>query len=94
MHPDRVEPYASRSDDVLVRPNHPYTVALMRTNPGGVADPTQRLHAIPGSVPNLLQPPPGCRFASRCKYVMDACLVAPPPLKSVGPGHAMACILD
>jgi len=44
-------------------------------------------------VPSLLDPPPGCRFAARCKYVMPACTQAIPPLKEVAPGHKVACIL-
>ena len=51
------------------------------------------LAAIPGSVPSLLNPPTGCRFAARCKYAMDICVRAMPPLKDVGPGHRVACVL-
>ncbi len=81
---------------LFATPRHPYTQGLIRSIPrvDRAAMRRERLEQIPGSVPNLLTPPPGCRFASRCKYVMDACLTAPPPLRSVGPGHAMACILE
>ncbi|HEX4979727.1 MAG TPA: ABC transporter ATP-binding protein [Acidimicrobiales bacterium] len=78
--------------DVLVRPNHPYTVALMRTNPGGVADPTQRLHAIPGSVPNLFEMPQGCRFRPRCEFAFDRC-GDEPPLLDLGAGRSSRCWL-
>jgi len=44
-------------------------------------------------VPSLLQPPPGCRFAARCKYVMDVCTKAMPPLKEAAPGHFVRCVL-
>ena len=76
-------------------PRHPYTQGLIRSIPrvDRDAEHKERLEQIPGSVPSLLHPPPGCRFASRCKYVMAECLTAYPPLKSVGPGHEMACIL-
>ena len=80
---------------LFANPRHPYTQGLIRSIPrvDRAATHKERLEQIPGSVPSLLHPPPGCRFASRCKYVMEACLGAPPPLKSVGPEHAMACIL-
>ena len=57
------------------------------------ADHKQRLEAIPGTVPSLLEPPPGCRFAARCKYAMDVCRQAMPPLKEVAPGHFVRCVL-
>ena len=80
---------------LFANPRHPYTQGLIRSIPRVDRDAAQkeRLEQIPGSVPSLLHPPPGCRFASRCKFVMDVCVQAPPPLKSVGPGHAMACVL-
>jgi len=76
-------------------PRHPYTQGLIRSIPrvDRQAEEKERLEQIPGSVPSLLHPPPGCRFASRCRFVMDACVAAPPPLKEVGPGHRMACLL-
>ena len=80
---------------LFANPRHPYTQGLIRSIPRVDRDAEQRerLEQIPGSVPSLLHPPPGCRFASRCKFVMNDCVKAPPPLKSVGPGHAMACLL-
>jgi peptide/nickel transport system ATP-binding protein len=80
---------------LFANPRHPYTQGLIRSIPrvDRDAEHKERLEQIPGSVPSLLHPPPGCRFASRCKFVMDVCVQAPPPLKSVGPGHAMACVL-
>ena len=52
-----------------------------------------RLESIQGTVPSLLNPPPGCRFAARCKYAMDICTKEIPPLKDVAPGHRVACVL-
>ena len=52
-----------------------------------------RLEAIPGVVPSLLKPPPGCRFAPRCRYAMPKCREAVPPLREVGGGHKVACVL-
>ena len=80
---------------LFAHPGHPYTQGLIRSIPrvDRAAEHKARLEQIPGSVPSLLHPPIGCRFASRCKFVMDACRAAEPPLKAIGPGHAMACIL-
>jgi peptide/nickel transport system ATP-binding protein len=76
-------------------PRHPYTQGLIRSIPrvDRAAEHKDRLEAIPGSVPSLLHPPTGCRFASRCKYAMDVCVRGMPPLKEVGPGHRVACVL-
>ena len=76
-------------------PRHPSTQGLIRSIPrvDRSAGRQARLESIPGSVPSLLDPPPGCRFASRCRYVMPACTQAIPPLKEVAPGHKVACIL-
>ncbi len=86
-------------EELFANPRHPYTQGLIRSIPrvdvaghsrGGAR---QRLEQIPGTVPNLLNPPPGCRFAARCKFAMDACTAAEPPLRNVTPDHKVACIL-
>ena len=76
-------------------PRHPYTQGLIRSIPriDRTAGRQARLESIPGTVPSLLNPPPGCRFASRCKYAMDICIREIPPLKEVAPGHHVACVL-
>jgi peptide/nickel transport system ATP-binding protein len=76
-------------------PRHPYTQGLIRSIPrvDRSAEKKQRLEAIAGTVPNLLEPPPGCRFAARCKFAMDVCTQGLPPLKEVGPGHYVRCVL-
>ena len=76
-------------------PRHPYTQGLIRSIPrvDRSAEKKQRLEAIAGTVPNLLDPPPGCRFAARCKFAMDVCSQGLPPLKEVGPGHYVRCVL-
>jgi len=76
-------------------PRHPYTQGLIRSIPrvDRSNEKKRRLEAIPGTVPSLLDPPPGCRFAARCKYVTDVCLKAMPPLKEVAPGHRVRCVL-
>ena len=82
-------------EELFGNPRHPYTQGLIRSIPRVDARATgrQRLEQIPGSVPNLLNPPPGCRFADRCKFVTDPCRAEEPPLRLVGTDHKAACIL-
>jgi peptide/nickel transport system ATP-binding protein len=81
--------------ELFGNPRHPYTQGLIRSIPrlDLAATEHHRLEAIPGSVPSLLHPPAGCRFAARCRHVTDACLAAEPPLREIAPGHKVACIL-
>ncbi|MEO5689273.1 MAG: ABC transporter ATP-binding protein [Burkholderiaceae bacterium] len=83
-------------EEVFERPWHPYTQGLIRSIPRIDADASRgsRLVSIPGTVPSLVEPPPGCRFAPRCAYARDACTQATPTLRQVGPGHSVACILE
>jgi peptide/nickel transport system ATP-binding protein len=76
-------------------PRHPYTQGLIRSIPrvDRAAAHKQKLEAIPGTVPSLLDPPPGCRFAQRCRYATEICVKAMPPLKEVAPGHRVRCVL-
>ncbi len=76
-------------------PRHPYTQGLIRSIPrvDRAAEKKQRLEAIAGTVPSLLEPPPGCRFAQRCRYATDICVRAMPPMKEVAPGHFVRCVL-
>ncbi len=76
-------------------PRHPYTQGLIRSIPrvDRAAASKERLEAIPGTVPRLLNPAPGCRFAQRCKFVQDICVREMPPLKEVAPGHHVRCVL-
>ena len=80
--------------DLFETPRHPYTQGLIRSIPRvDRAARKTRLEAIPGVVPSLLAPPPGCRFAPRCRLAVAACRAAPPPLREVAPGHKVACVL-
>ncbi len=76
-------------------PRHPYTQGLIRSIPriDTAALAKKRLEAIAGTVPQLIHPPPGCRFAPRCQYARAQCLAQTPPLREVGPGHWAACVL-
>ena len=81
--------------ELFANPKHPYTQGLIRSIPriDTAATHKVRLEAIPGTVPKLIEPAAGCRFAGRCKHVTPACLGATPPLRTVAPGHKVACIL-
>jgi peptide/nickel transport system ATP-binding protein len=76
------------------RPSHPYTKGLIRSIPrvDKAATHKTRLEAIAGVVPSLLDPPPGCRFAPRCRYAIPLCREAVPPLREIGAGHRVACV--
>ena len=77
------------------RPRHPYTRGLIRSMPriDRAATRKTRLEAIAGVVPNLLDPPPGCRFAPRCRFAAAVCREAAPPLREIEAGHRVACVL-
>jgi peptide/nickel transport system ATP-binding protein len=83
-------------DELFANPRHPYTQGLIRSIPhiDRAATTKKRLEAIPGVVPSLIDPPQGCRFAPRCRFAMPACRQAMPPLRNVGGGHKVACILE
>ena len=82
-------------DELFRAPLHPYTVGLIRSIPRMdlAASRKRRLETIAGTVPYLVNPPPGCRFAARCASVREECLHASPPLIEVAPGHKVACVL-
>ncbi len=69
----------------------PYTEALLKSTPR-IAEPSHtRLIAIEGRPPDLLNPPSGCPFSTRCPYAQDKCHVEKPPLVEASPGHSYAC---
>jgi oligopeptide/dipeptide ABC transporter ATP-binding protein len=78
------------------QPLHPYTQGLIGSIPV-LGEIKERLDVIPGSVPNLVNLPPGCRFAPRCqarfKYACTICAEIKPELEEVKPGHFVSCLL-
>ena len=76
---------------LFAAPGHPYTRALLACVPA-LDDERARLEAIPGTLPDPLKRPPGCRFAPRCPLHIAECDAAQPPLLPLEPGHAAACI--
>jgi oligopeptide/dipeptide ABC transporter ATP-binding protein len=82
-------------DDLFAAPGHPYTQGLIRSIPRIDLDSAHktRLETIGGSVPILINPPVGCRFAARCRHAMSICTEKEPLLREIAPGHRMACHL-
>ena len=81
--------------ELFANPRHPYTQGLIRSIPRIDTAATQktRLEAIKGTVPSLLNPAPGCRFAPRCKLAAPECTRETPPLREIVPGHKVACVM-
>jgi peptide/nickel transport system ATP-binding protein len=94
MYAGRVVEEAS-VEQLFAHPLHPYTQGLIRSIPriDTSVGKKQRLEAIAGMVPSLIDPPPGCRFAPRCKFAQPACTEAVPELRETESGHKVACIL-
>ena len=76
--------------DIFVNPAHPYTIALMLAIPR-IDVKFDRLQTLPGSVPDLINPPTGCRFNPRCKFSTQRCIDEEPVLQEVEPNHFVAC---
>jgi peptide/nickel transport system ATP-binding protein/oligopeptide transport system ATP-binding protein len=72
---------------------HPYTVALLSAVP--VPEPSRRERRdrirLSGEVPSPINPPPACRFHTRCWKAQDVCRTVEPPLAALRPGHQVAC---
>jgi peptide/nickel transport system ATP-binding protein len=75
------------TDNFFQCPAHPYTRKLLESLPSGDADPRE----IPGDVPSLIDPPPGCRFHPRCDYATDECRAIRPPLATLDGAHTVQC---
>ncbi len=78
------------TEQVFVNPKHPYTEALLTSVPH-LALRRGKLSAIPGNIPNLIDPPSGCRFHPRCKYAQQVCIDKVPELEVMEDGHFAAC---
>jgi peptide/nickel transport system ATP-binding protein len=90
MYLGKIAEYASKKE-LFDKPIHPYTEALLSVIP--VPDPELRRDRIilPGDVPSPANPPPGCRFHTRCPLTQDICRVVEPPLIDIGGEHFVAC---
>ncbi len=92
MYAGKIVEYADIRNLILA-PRHPYTRALIGASPRLDCD-RDSLDSIPGSVPSLIDPPPGCRFHPRCNRATAACTQEIPELKEAGAGHWVACFAD
>ncbi len=80
------------TEDVFIRPKHPYTIGLLKSVPRLDQPKTDRLEAIRGLPPNLSRLGNGCAFLARCPVAQDQCRTRPAPeLRDLGYGHAAAC---
>jgi oligopeptide transport system ATP-binding protein len=80
-------------EDILERPNHPYTAALLQLVPGIETPAEQRLKPIPGQPVPVFGYSPACRFAGRCEFALERCRREDPPMTAVAVQHASACWL-
>ncbi len=78
--------------ELFANPLHPYTQGLMRAIPM-IDRRVEKLETIPGSVPDLIYPPTGCRFHPRCPFAFEKCKLEKPELIQIGKGHTVACFL-
>jgi len=92
MYAGSLVEYAS-SLELHRNPRHPYTQGLLQSIPN-IELTEQQLKAIPGSPPDLLKPPEGCRFWSRCSRTEKKCRVEEPPLVEISPGHYVRCFKE
>ena len=91
MYAARMAEQASATD-LFAQPLHPYTAGLLRSVPRLDRPRGARLETISGAPPDLLDPPPGCRFAPRCAWRIDACVQKLPELLEVVPQRWSACL--
>ena len=84
---------AGLSEDIFYRPLHPYTIGLLNSIAGIEGRERGKLVPIPGSPPDLMNPPAGCPFTARCEYAMRICAEARPAMNKIGESHSAACWL-
>ena len=80
------------TESIFRDPRHPYTRGLLAAVPTAAAK-RGELAAIPGSVPELVDPKPACRFAGRCGFETSACTMNDPLLMKVAEDHAVSCFI-
>jgi peptide/nickel transport system ATP-binding protein/oligopeptide transport system ATP-binding protein len=76
---------------LFASPRHPYSRALLSAIPVPKPQAKRSRIVLQGEMPSALNPPPGCRFHTRCPYVIDRCRVEPPELEADAAGHLTAC---
>jgi len=91
LYAGQIFEYAN-SKELHKAPSHPYTQGLLHSIPN-IELSDQKLSAIPGSPPNMLDPPKGCRFWPRCSYAMEICRITEPELIDLKKSHYVRCFL-
>ena len=79
------------AQEIFECPMHPYTEALLSAIPTADENVTRELVILEGDIPSPVNPPPGCKFHTRCKYATDICKHVVPELEEITPGHTVAC---
>ncbi|MBN1328869.1 MAG: ABC transporter ATP-binding protein [Candidatus Heimdallarchaeota archaeon] len=92
MYAGYIVEYAS-TIELYKNPMHPYSIALLGAIPKPDTRKDDDLTIIPGSIPNLITPPTGCRFHPRCSHAMEICKTDIPLLRQVAPQHTVRCHL-
>ena len=77
--------------DLFAAPRHPYTMALMSAIPSLDPDDRGNVVKLEGEIPSPLNPPPGCKFQTRCRFAIDICRKEEPTLDQLGLEHDVAC---
>ena len=90
MYASKIVEYSS-TEDLFAKPRHPYTFGLFQSLPEMHGEHAERLREIPGSVPNPLDFPSGCKFRERCFKATEHCAQEEPALVDLGGGHLLAC---
>jgi oligopeptide/dipeptide ABC transporter ATP-binding protein len=90
MYAGQIVEFAA-AEELFANPQHPYTLGLFESRPSLGAR-KDRLAVIPGTVPNPVSFPPGCRFHPRCPYVADHCRTTDVTLEEVAPAHTSRCL--
>ena len=78
---------------LFTRPQHPYTEALLSAVPVPDPEAARKRIILKGDVPSPINPPPGCRFHTRCPYAFERCSKEEPAMREILPGHHVACHL-
>lgn len=92
MYLGRIVEFADK-ETLFTNPLHPYTEALLAAVPVPNPRIKRKRQLLQGDVPSPINPPPGCRFHTRCPYAEARCKIESPPLREVAPGHQVACHL-
>jgi oligopeptide/dipeptide ABC transporter ATP-binding protein len=81
------------TEQIFQQPKHPYTQALLSAIPHPEPNRNVQRIILPGGLPDPRNPPPGCRFHTRCPLAKDICRIEEPPLRTFHDGHQVACHL-